>query len=138
MDKPVHVCPDLDRLLRLIGILGSPAENGFWDSWRRDSHGYPFKKIKGCITAFTRPDHDHQFVAYDFADYVLMLFATNSPQAEDKLADTIGRHISTGGEPKAVGVQFLADLRATAWTVWRDHHSPDASTVIKRWADVPW
>ncbi|MFE6480267.1 hypothetical protein [Streptomyces rochei] len=137
MNKPVQECPDLDRLLRLIGILGPPTEEGnFWKYWRPGEDGYGFKKIKGCITGFTRPSHDHRWVAHDFADYVLMLFATGSPEEESKLADLIGRHISTG-EPRAVGIQFLADLRSTAWNVWRDHHSPDAATVIQQWSTAP-
>ncbi|MFF5184823.1 hypothetical protein ACFY30_13715 [Streptomyces sp. NPDC000345] len=135
-----HDCFDLDRLLRLIGMLGSPTERDFWASWRTDMDGYGYKKIKGGIEALARsadaPDeHDHW--AHDFADYVLMLFAADSPEKEAELADTIGRTI-TSGDSQTVGALFLADLRSTAWRVWRDHHSSDAATTIQQWKDAPY
>jgi hypothetical protein len=138
MDEPVHECPDLDRLLRLIGILGSPTEDGgFWESWRHDLDGYGFKKIKAGIAAVAKQTYNHDYQARDFADYVLMLFARETPEREAKLIDTIGRHI-TAGDFRAVGTQFLTDLRSTAWRVWRDHHNIDAATVIQQWAEAPY
>ncbi|MFF9003696.1 hypothetical protein ACF1GW_39025 [Streptomyces achromogenes] len=133
MDAPAHDCRDLDQLLRLIGILGSPAnEHSFWESWRPKDHGYGFKKIKAGIVALHRPDADHDYLARDFADYVLMLFATETPEGEAQLVDSIGRHI-TAGHSTAVGTQFLADLRNTAWRVWRDHRGPNADSVVDWW-----
>ncbi|MEU3633029.1 hypothetical protein [Streptomyces fradiae] len=136
MDAPAHDCQDLDRLLRLIGILGDPALRGFWDSWRHDRDGYGFKKIKAGIAAIAREDGMHDHWAHDFADYVLMLFARKTPEEEAELVLQIGRHI-TSGDPQAVGSQFLADLRRTAWQVWRDHQETDAATVIQQWENAP-
>ncbi|WP_196942953.1 hypothetical protein [Streptomyces sclerotialus] len=138
MTETHHECPDLDRLLRLIGILGSPADPGFWDRWQTEDGGYGFKKIKAGIAQLAQPaDERHSYWARDFADYVLMLFATETPEEERKLADEIGRHI-TSGSHMAVGTQFLADLRATAWQVWRDHHGVDSAAVIRQWGQVPY
>ncbi|MDH2393642.1 hypothetical protein QCN29_33755 [Streptomyces sp. HNM0663] len=142
MTHRCHDCIDLDRLLRLIGILGSPTERDFWASWRTDVDGYGYKKIKSGIEGIARSAemsdmHDHDYRAHDFADYVLLLFATDSPEKEAELVDEIGRSI-TSGDSQAVGTQFLADLRSTAWRVWRDHHSADAATTIQQWTDAPY
>lgn len=139
MTEPTHECPDLDRLIRLIGILGSPTEPGFWDSWRTDSDGYGFGKIKAGIAKFAKSSgsyDNHDYRAHDFANYVLMLFATDTPEQEQKLADTVGRYISSGS-PLAVGTRFLADLRATAWRLWRDHHGVETAEVIQQWVQAP-
>ncbi|MGV9289502.1 hypothetical protein [Streptomyces sp. NPDC003719] len=137
MTERSHDCSDLDQLFRLIGILGSPTEGEFWESWRRDMDGYGFKKIKAGISAFAKQTPNHDYLAHDFADYVLMLFATDSPENEAKLVDKIGRNI-TPGDCDAVGTQFLADLRATAWRIWRDHRTADPATVIQQWTDAPY
>lgn len=132
-----HDCFDLDQLLRLIGILGSPTDRDFWASWRTDMDGYGYNKIKAGIEALGRSTETHNHWAHDFADYILMLFATDSPDKEAKLADTIGRAI-TSGDTQTVGTQFLTDLRSTAWRVWRDHHSANAATTIQQWTDAPY
>ncbi|KPC73479.1 hypothetical protein ADL27_52155 [Streptomyces sp. NRRL F-6602] len=137
MTERSHDCTDLDQLLRLVGILGSPTEGHFWESWRQDLNGYGFKKIKACITAIGRSTRPHNAMAHDFADYVLMLFATDSPQKEAELVDKAGRCISAG-DHIAVGAAFVTDLRATAWRVWRDHHDVDAATVVQQWTDAPY
>ncbi|MFD9778345.1 hypothetical protein ACFWZS_29765 [[Kitasatospora] papulosa] len=137
MAERIQRNPDLDQLLRLIGILGSPiAAGGFWESWRHNEDGYGFKKIKSGVASIARSASNHDYLARDFADYVLMLFATETPEQEDKLADMIGRHI-TSGHTQAVGAQFLADLRGTAWRVWRDHHEVTAIDAIEQWAQAP-
>ncbi|MFE6474582.1 hypothetical protein [Streptomyces rochei] len=133
-----HDCSDLDQLLRLIGMLGNPAEKDFWKSWRTKDDGYGYDKIKACITSLARADQDnmHDYRAHDFADYVLMLFTTETPEADAELADTIGRQM-TSGDSRTVGARFLEDLRATAWRVWRDHHHAEAATTVKEWTAAP-
>ncbi|MGW1729224.1 hypothetical protein ACWCQK_41140 [Streptomyces sp. NPDC002306] len=78
------------------------------------------------------PDHG----GHGFADYVLMLVATDSPEKEVKLADRIGQRI-TSGDALQVGTPFLADLRATAWSVWRDHQDATAARTVKEWNSAP-
>ncbi|MGW1201171.1 hypothetical protein [Streptomyces cyaneofuscatus] len=137
MTGSTHDCADLDRLLHLIGLLGDPKDPGFWDSWRAESHGYSFDKIKAGIACLARDEpgmHDHW--AYDFADYVLMLFDTSSPEEEQRLVKDVGGTLSSGSI-FAVGTQYLSDLRATAWHVWREHKRIGSDTVIQQWQEAP-
>ncbi|MFG2948357.1 hypothetical protein [Streptomyces adustus] len=142
MTRYPHPCPDLDQLLRLIGILGEPGKRFFWKEWRPNEDGYGYTKIKGGVVALFREtgavaDDAHDSRAHDFADYVLMLFATSSQDEERALVDLIGSAI-TSGDTTAVGTHFLADLRATAWRVWRDHHAATADDTVKWWTDAAW
>ncbi|MEV7203499.1 hypothetical protein [Streptomyces griseoluteus] len=133
-----HNCSDLDQLLRLIGMLGDPTEKDFWQTWRTKNDGYSYDKIKGCITGLARAEQDgmHDYRAHDFADYVLMLFTTDTADEDAELAETIGRQM-TPGDTKTVGTRFLEDLRATAWRVWRDHHDADAAATMQEWIRAP-
>lgn len=131
-----HRSHDVDQLLRLLGMLGSPSERDFWTDWRPNEHRYGYKKIAGGVQALVRSEREgseeQRRWAHDFADYVLLLFATESPASEAKLVDMIGRTITTG-HTQTVGALFLADLRSTAWRVWRDNHSIKADTTIEWW-----
>lgn len=122
---------DLNHLLTLIGMLGKP-DAGFWEHWRTDSHGYVFKKMRAGIRQCADPNvTGHQ--AQDFADYIMMFFSTNSSQEETELVDKVARYISVCGENQP-GIQFLQDIRATAWRMYRDNQGVLPETVIKNWS----
>lgn len=131
MSETLRNRTDLNHLLTLIGMLGEPEDGGFWESWRTDLHGYAFKKMKNGIERCADPNVQILRVQ-DFADYILMFFSTDSAGEESELADKIARYVSTGDGDQP-GIQFLQDIRATAWRLYRDNSQVLPETVIKNW-----
>lgn len=122
---------DLDHLLRLIGMLGSPNEPGFWDSWRADSDGYAFKKMKASVRLCSKGDVV-PFWVEDFGSYVLKFFSTKNADEEAALVKEVGGYISAHAENQPA-IQFLTDLRATAWRLMRDNTGIRADTMAAEW-----
>ncbi|MFH8470411.1 hypothetical protein [Streptomyces sp. NPDC017991] len=134
MDDATRDRTDLHQLLRLIGMLGNPNEAGFWDSWRTNLDGYSFKKMKTGIALAARPDTAPRTV-HTFAGYVLKFFSRSTPEEEEELIRHVGVYLS-GHREVELSVQFLADIRATAWRVYRDYGGYDPQVVATRWAEA--
>lgn len=134
--RQLHDRADLDRLLRLVGMLGDPGEDGgFWDTWRTDSHGYSFKKMKAGINACATASEGMAGTrAEDFANYLFMFFSPHTAEEEAALIKSVRIHLGAGHDEDQVAMQFLADLRETAWRVLRDNSAPKPATVIEQWS----
>ncbi|MEU2086758.1 hypothetical protein ABZ569_33425 [Streptomyces albus] len=124
---------DVDRLLRLIGMLGSPS-GGFWDSWRTDMDGYAFAKMKTFVTRCAEPDAPPALLSF-FGSYVLKFFSSEDADAEAALVERVRAFISGHAENQPA-IQFLNDLRATAWRLMRDNSGVRAETVAAAWGEA--
>jgi hypothetical protein len=132
MDDSTYDRADLDQLLHLIGMLGDPTQAGFWDTWRTSLDGYSFKKLKAGIDLATRPDSSPRSVQ-SFAGYVLKFFSTSTPEKEEEMVKDVGAYLS-GHAEREIPVQFLADIRTTAWRVYRDFGGHKPQAVAAWWA----
>ncbi|MFE4018503.1 hypothetical protein ACFXPZ_13930 [Streptomyces sp. NPDC059101] len=123
---------DVDHLLRLIGMLGSPNRPGFWDSWRTNLDGYSFQKMQTYIRLCSEDEVSRMF-ASSFGSYVLKFFSESTAEGEARLVEEVGEYISAHRENQPA-IQFLIDLRATAWRLMRDNSEVDPAVVAAEWA----
>lgn len=127
--------PDLQHLLRLLGMLGDPNHrDGYWEPWRTALDGYWMTKIKTYVTHCSKPDVQPVVIGA-FAGYVLAFFSADDDLSEEKLIESISHHISPHAQNQAA-TQFLADIRATAWRLMTATSRPTAGDVTRMWADV--
>jgi hypothetical protein len=112
-------------------MLGSPDEPGFWDSWRAGLGGYSFRKMKTFVTRCSKGDVEPMLVK-DFDGYVLTFFSTGNPGEEAELVGKVGRYIDAHAENQPA-IQFLIDVRATAWRLMLDNSGVRPETVAAEW-----